>query len=59
MNNTARQGGGALGIAADGAVAGPAQHATAYVGGLHVVAVGTAVLYGLAAAGTALFVQSP
>jgi DHA2 family methylenomycin A resistance protein-like MFS transporter len=59
LNNTARQAGGALGIAAYGAVAGPAQHAASYVGGLHLLAVATAAFYAVSAAATGLFVQSP
>lgn len=56
MNNTARQAGGALGIAAYGAVAGPATHPAAYVGGLHAVGLVTAGLFLAGAAATAVLV---
>ena len=59
MNNTARQAGGALGIAAYGAVAGPAQDTASYVGGLHVAAVVTAALFALGALATGLFTPAP
>ena len=45
VNNTARQAGGALGIAAYGAVAGPASHPAAYVGGLQLLGLVTAGLF--------------
>jgi MFS transporter, DHA2 family, methylenomycin A resistance protein len=49
VNNTARQAGGAIGIAASGAVAGSPARA-GFVHGFHVVAVGAAGLYVAAAA---------
>jgi DHA2 family methylenomycin A resistance protein-like MFS transporter len=50
MNNTARQAGGAIGIAVYGALAGPATRPAAFVAGMHLTGVLTAVLW-LAAAG--------
>ncbi|WP_344778379.1 MFS transporter [Nocardioides panacisoli] len=52
-NNTARQAGGALGIAIYGAVAGPPDSAGSFVAGMHAMATTTAVLW-LAAAGVTL-----
>lgn len=48
-NNTARQAGGAIGIALYGAVAGAPTHTARFVGGLHAMAVFSAVLYVVAA----------
>jgi DHA2 family methylenomycin A resistance protein-like MFS transporter len=53
MNNTARQAGGAVGIAVYGALAGPAAKPAAFVSGMHLAGVVTAVLW-LAAAGATL-----
>jgi DHA2 family methylenomycin A resistance protein-like MFS transporter len=55
-NNTARQAGGAVGIAAYGAVAGPGSATAVFVHGLHVLAGATAGLYLLAAVATAAFI---
>ncbi|MET7485299.1 MFS transporter [Streptomyces sp. NPDC005538] len=49
VNNTARQTGGAIGIAVAGAVAGPPQDAGRFLRGFHAVALGSAGLYGGAA----------
>ncbi|MFD4552788.1 MFS transporter [Streptomyces sp. NPDC058469] len=49
VNNTARQTGGAIGIAVAGAIAGPPQDAGRFLRGFHTVAVGSAGLYGVAA----------
>ena len=49
MNNTARQTGGAIGIAAAGAVAGQPGDETRFVRGFHAVALGAAGLYAAAA----------
>lgn len=45
MNNTARQAGGAFGIAVYGAIAGPPQHATSFLHGLHVSALITGAAF--------------
>lgn len=45
INNTARQAGGAVGIAVAGAIAGQPGHGSRFLYGFHVVAVGSAVLY--------------
>jgi DHA2 family methylenomycin A resistance protein-like MFS transporter len=51
INNTARQAGGAIGIAMAGAIAGePANH-DSFMSGFHAVAVAAALLYLVAAAG--------
>jgi MFS transporter, DHA2 family, methylenomycin A resistance protein len=50
INNTARQSGGAIGIAVAGAVAGSPARGGAFVSGLHAVALAAAVLYLVAAA---------
>jgi DHA2 family methylenomycin A resistance protein-like MFS transporter len=52
VNNTARQAGGAIGIAAYGALAGPATDPQHFVGGMHVTALATAGLFLLAAVAT-------
>jgi DHA2 family methylenomycin A resistance protein-like MFS transporter len=49
INNTARQSGGAVGIAIAGAVAGRPASRGAFVSGLHTVAMGAAALYVVAA----------
>lgn len=56
INNTARQAGGAVGIAAYGALAGPPSATSAFLRGLHVAAVATAALWLVAAVATAAFV---
>jgi MFS transporter, DHA2 family, methylenomycin A resistance protein len=50
INNTARQAGGAIGIAVAGAVAGSPARGGAFVSGVHAVALAAAVLYLAAAA---------
>jgi DHA2 family methylenomycin A resistance protein-like MFS transporter len=50
INNTARQTGGAIGIAVSGAVAGQPTQGSSFLAGFHAVAVAAAVLYALAAA---------
>ena len=50
INNTARQAGGAIGIAIAGAVAGSPARGGGFVSGLHVVALAAAALYAVAAA---------
>ncbi|MFL6121508.1 MFS transporter [Actinophytocola sp.] len=54
VNNTARQAGGALGIAAYGAVAGSAADARLFVSGMHVAGLVSVVLFLVAALSTAL-----
>jgi DHA2 family methylenomycin A resistance protein-like MFS transporter len=54
VNNTARQAGGAVGIAAYGAVAGPPANVSAFMSGLHATGLATAGLFLLAAVATAL-----
>jgi DHA2 family methylenomycin A resistance protein-like MFS transporter len=50
INNTARQAGGAIGIAVAGAIAGSPARGGAFVSGLHAVALAAALLYLVAAA---------
>jgi MFS transporter, DHA2 family, methylenomycin A resistance protein len=45
VNNTARQAGGAIGIAAFGALAGPVANRSGFVAGIHLAAIITATLY--------------
>lgn len=54
MNNTARQTGGAIGIAVAGAVAGQPGDGERFVRGFHIVALGAAGLYAAAALVTLL-----
>lgn len=49
INNTARQAGGAIGIAVAGAIAGPPGSGSHFVHGFHTVALGSALLYVVAA----------
>ena len=56
VNNTARQAGGAVGIAAFGAIAGAPEHRGDFLTGMHTVAVAAAAVYVLAALVTARFV---
>ncbi len=56
INNTARQAGGAIGIAVAGAIAGQPSSGSAFVSGFHTVAVGAAGLYLLVAAAAAVLV---
>jgi MFS transporter, DHA2 family, methylenomycin A resistance protein len=49
INNTARQAGGAIGVAIAGAVAGTPADGGGFVSGFHAVAVGSAVVYVIAA----------
>jgi MFS transporter, DHA2 family, methylenomycin A resistance protein len=57
INNTARQAGGAIGIAVAGAVAGPPSGGQAFVSGFHAVAIGAAGLY-LVTAGASVSLMS-
>lgn len=57
VNNTARQAGGAIGIAAYGAAAGNPGQAAAYLRALHAGGIATAVLFVLAAVATARWVR--
>jgi len=57
VNNTARQAGGAIGIAVYGAVAGPANRPSAFVSGMHALGLGTAAMFVATAAASALFVR--
>lgn len=56
INNTARQTGGAIGIAAYGALAGPPTAASAFMRGLHVAGISTVVLWVVAAIATACLI---
>jgi DHA2 family methylenomycin A resistance protein-like MFS transporter len=58
INNTARQAGGAIGIAAYGAVAGPPTAAAHFLRGVHVTGVATAGLWVAAAAFVAMGLRS-
>jgi DHA2 family methylenomycin A resistance protein-like MFS transporter len=58
MNNTARQAGGAVGIAVFGAVAGPATSAAAFVSAMRVTGLATAALFIAACAGTVALIPS-
>lgn len=57
VNNTARQAGGSIGIAAYGAVAGAPVHAGNFVDGLHITGLATAALWVLAALASVLLVS--
>jgi len=59
VNNTARQAGGAIGIAAYGAIAGQPDRAGHFLTGLHTTGLLTTGLFVLAAAGTALLIPAP
>ena len=59
VNNTARQAGGAVGIASYGAVAGPAARPTAFIGGMHGLGLVTAALFVVAAATSAFLIPTP
>lgn len=54
VNNTARQAGGAIGIAAFGAIAGSASNARLFVSGIHVTGLVSVVLFLVAALSTSL-----
>ena len=56
VNNTARQAGGAVGIAVYGAVAGPATRPAAFVGSMHALGLATAALFVTTAAVSALLI---
>jgi len=56
VNNTARQAGGAMGIAAYGAIAGQPDRAGHFLTGLHVTGLVSTGLFVLAAAGTAFLI---
>jgi DHA2 family methylenomycin A resistance protein-like MFS transporter len=58
VNNTARQAGGAIGIAAYGAIAGPPTHAARFLSGMHVAGLVTASLFTLAALASAVLIPS-
>jgi DHA2 family methylenomycin A resistance protein-like MFS transporter len=58
VNNTARQAGGAIGIATFGAVAGSASNARVFVSGMHVVGLISVALFLVAALSTALVRQN-
>lgn len=58
VNNTARQAGGAIGIAALGAVAGSPSRTDQFLVGMRSSALIAAVLYGLAAVMTVLFISA-
>ena len=59
INNTARQAGGAIGIAAYGAIAGPPANQGAFLSGLHIASLITAVLFVAATIGTVTFIPDP
>jgi DHA2 family methylenomycin A resistance protein-like MFS transporter len=59
VNNTARQAGGAVGIALYGAVAGPPARPSAFVAGMHGLGLVTAALFVVAAATSALLIPTP
>jgi MFS transporter, DHA2 family, methylenomycin A resistance protein len=56
VNNTARQAGGAIGIAVYGAIAGAPGDAASFLTGMHLTGVITAVLFAAAALATAVFI---
>ncbi|VXB44853.1 MFS transporter [Aeromicrobium sp. 9AM] len=56
VNNTARQAGGAVGIALYGAVAGPAARPATFISGLHALAAVTAVAFVVAAAASTVLI---
>jgi DHA2 family methylenomycin A resistance protein-like MFS transporter len=58
INNTSRQAGGAIGIAASGAIAGSPKAAPAFIGGMHADAFGAAALYAIAAAASLRFIPT-
>jgi len=58
VNNTARQAGGAIGIAAYGAIAGQPGKTSHFLTGLHVTGLVSTGLFVLAAAGTALLIPT-
>jgi MFS transporter, DHA2 family, methylenomycin A resistance protein len=58
VNNTARQAGGAIGIAALGAVAGSPARTGQFLAGMHSGALIASALYGLAAVTTLLFISA-
>lgn len=58
VNNTARQAGGAIGIAAYGAIAGRPDHAGHFLTGLHLTGLITAGLFVAAAVGTAVLIPA-
>jgi len=58
VNNTARQAGGAVGIAAYGAVAGSAANARLFVSGMHVAGLVSVVLFLVAALSTVLILAN-
>lgn len=58
MNNTARQAGGAIAIAAYGAIAGQPGDAARFLTGLHATGLITAGLFAAAAAATAILIPN-
>ncbi len=58
VNNTARQAGGAIGIAAYGAIAGQPDQTSHFLSGLHTAGVVTAALFVLAALATAALIPN-
>ena len=58
VNNTARQAGGVIGIAAYGAIAGQPAHTGHFLSGLHITGLITAGLFVLAAVGTACLIPT-
>jgi MFS transporter, DHA2 family, methylenomycin A resistance protein len=58
VNNTARQAGGAIGIAAFGALAGPPTDAAGFLTGMHVTALATAALFAVAAIVTVVLIPA-
>jgi DHA2 family methylenomycin A resistance protein-like MFS transporter len=59
VNNTARQAGGAIGIAAFGAIAGSVGDVSGFVGGMHTSALIAVVLWVAAIAATLAFIPAP
>lgn len=57
VNNTARQAGGAIGIAAFGAVAGSATSRDTFVSGMHATGLATAALFLVAAVATVALIR--
>jgi DHA2 family methylenomycin A resistance protein-like MFS transporter len=57
VNNTARQAGGAIGIAVYGAVAGSPDEVGSFVSGLHATGLATSVLFIVAAIASIVFIQ--
>lgn len=58
VNNTARQAGGAIGIAAFGALAGPPTDPAGFTRGIHATALATAALFAVAAIATIVLIPA-